>query len=214
MTINLIDLQPIVALIAGLLILMIPRLLHVVVGAYLIIVGVLGLLPHFLPHLTRWGADIKGGHAVGVAAIGAWAGNGSGRRQVARLSGWSPPVQFYTATALFQAVEITASIRPEGGFVNDVSFEDFKRLVKSHEELSGQVIALTALIGAMATTASIDFERLEDCVQFAAKRLSPSRRPVLFAKAALILEDFDAMQKALRTETRKIRSRRTRAARR
>jgi Protein of unknown function (DUF3096) len=53
MTINLIDLQPIVALIAGLLILMIPRLLHVIVGVYLIAVGVLGLLPHFLPHLAR-----------------------------------------------------------------------------------------------------------------------------------------------------------------
>jgi DUF3096 family protein len=53
MTISLIVLQPLVALIAGLLILMIPRLLHIIVGVYLIIIGVLGLLPHFLPHLTH-----------------------------------------------------------------------------------------------------------------------------------------------------------------
>jgi hypothetical protein len=46
MTISLIVLQPLVALIAGLLILMIPRLLHIIVGVYLIIIGVLGLLPH------------------------------------------------------------------------------------------------------------------------------------------------------------------------
>lgn len=52
MTISLIVLQPLVALIAGLLILMIPRLLHIIVGVYLIIIGVLGLLPHFL-HLTH-----------------------------------------------------------------------------------------------------------------------------------------------------------------
>jgi hypothetical protein len=36
--------QPIVALIAGILILMIPRLLNYVVAIYLIIIGVLGLL--------------------------------------------------------------------------------------------------------------------------------------------------------------------------
>ena len=48
MTISLIVLQPLVALIAGLLILVIPRLLHVIVGIYLVIVGVIGLLPHFV----------------------------------------------------------------------------------------------------------------------------------------------------------------------
>jgi Protein of unknown function (DUF3096) len=36
--------QPIVALIAGILILMMPRLLNYVVAIYLIIIGVLGLL--------------------------------------------------------------------------------------------------------------------------------------------------------------------------
>jgi len=53
MTIHLVDLQPIVALIAGLLILMIPRVLNTIVAIYLIAVGVLGLLPHFMPHLTQ-----------------------------------------------------------------------------------------------------------------------------------------------------------------
>ncbi|MEA2781199.1 MAG: hypothetical protein QOK29_2743 [Rhodospirillaceae bacterium] len=48
MTISLIVLQPLVALIAGILILAIPRLLHIIVGVYLIIVGVIGLWPHFI----------------------------------------------------------------------------------------------------------------------------------------------------------------------
>jgi hypothetical protein len=48
MTVSLLVLQPLIALIAGILILMIPRLLHVVVGLYLIVVGALGLLPHFM----------------------------------------------------------------------------------------------------------------------------------------------------------------------
>ena len=36
--------QPLVALIAGLLILIIPRLLNLIVALYLIVIGVLGLL--------------------------------------------------------------------------------------------------------------------------------------------------------------------------
>ncbi|MGH7832516.1 MAG: DUF3096 domain-containing protein [Candidatus Binatia bacterium] len=42
----LVSLQPIVALIAGVLILMVPRLLNYIVALYLIIVGILGLIPH------------------------------------------------------------------------------------------------------------------------------------------------------------------------
>lgn len=38
-----IQLQPLVALIAGILILLIPRLLNYIVAIYLIIVGILGL---------------------------------------------------------------------------------------------------------------------------------------------------------------------------
>jgi hypothetical protein len=37
---------PIVALIAGILILVMPRLLNYIVALYLIVIGILGLLPH------------------------------------------------------------------------------------------------------------------------------------------------------------------------
>ena len=51
-TISLVVLQPLVALIAGILILLIPRLLQAIVGIYLIIVEVLGLWPQ-LPQLLH-----------------------------------------------------------------------------------------------------------------------------------------------------------------
>jgi hypothetical protein len=44
MTINLISLQPLVALIAGILILLIPRLLNYIVAIYLIVIGISGLV--------------------------------------------------------------------------------------------------------------------------------------------------------------------------
>jgi Protein of unknown function (DUF3096) len=52
-TLNAALLQPIVALIAGILILLIPRILNFIVAIYLIFVGVTGLWPHLLsavPH--------------------------------------------------------------------------------------------------------------------------------------------------------------------
>jgi Protein of unknown function (DUF3096) len=52
MTIDVFALQPLVALIAGLLILIIPRLLNFIVALYLILIGVIGLLPH-LQHYLR-----------------------------------------------------------------------------------------------------------------------------------------------------------------
>ncbi|HEX3400850.1 MAG TPA: DUF3096 domain-containing protein [Acetobacteraceae bacterium] len=48
MTINVIALQPLVALVAGILILIIPRLLNFIVAIYLIIIGVTGLWPQLL----------------------------------------------------------------------------------------------------------------------------------------------------------------------
>jgi threonine/homoserine efflux transporter RhtA len=45
---NLVMLQPIIALIAGILILLAPRILNYIVAIYLIIVGVIGLWPHLL----------------------------------------------------------------------------------------------------------------------------------------------------------------------
>jgi Protein of unknown function (DUF3096) len=48
MTINFVTLQPLVALIAGILILVAPRLLNYIVALYLIIIGVSGLFPHLV----------------------------------------------------------------------------------------------------------------------------------------------------------------------
>ena len=44
MTGNLVSLQPLVALIAGILILLMPRLLNYIVAIYLIVIGVVGLI--------------------------------------------------------------------------------------------------------------------------------------------------------------------------
>jgi hypothetical protein len=45
---NVTHIQPIVALIAGILILLVPRLLNFIVAIYLIIIGVTGLWPRLL----------------------------------------------------------------------------------------------------------------------------------------------------------------------
>ncbi len=47
-TINLLLLPPLAALIGGILILLMPRLLNYIVAVYLIIVGIAGLWPHFV----------------------------------------------------------------------------------------------------------------------------------------------------------------------
>jgi len=48
MSVNLLVLQPLVALVAGILILIIPRLLNIIVAIYLILIGLAGLWPHLL----------------------------------------------------------------------------------------------------------------------------------------------------------------------
>ena len=48
MHMNMIVVQPLVALIAGILILVVPRLLNYIVAIYLILVGITGLMPHLL----------------------------------------------------------------------------------------------------------------------------------------------------------------------
>lgn len=50
MTINIVALQPLVALVAGIVILLAPRILNYVVAIYLILIGVLGLWPHIVFH--------------------------------------------------------------------------------------------------------------------------------------------------------------------
>lgn len=47
MTVNFSHLEPIIAIIAGVLILLVPRILNYVVAIYLIVIGILGL------HLIR-----------------------------------------------------------------------------------------------------------------------------------------------------------------
>ncbi len=48
MMLNTILIQPLVALVAGVLILVMPRLLNMIVAIYLIVVGITGLWPHIL----------------------------------------------------------------------------------------------------------------------------------------------------------------------
>jgi hypothetical protein len=48
MVIGIAHLQPIVALVAGILILIIPRLLNIIIAIYLIFIGVIGLFPGLL----------------------------------------------------------------------------------------------------------------------------------------------------------------------
>ena len=49
MVIDVVMLQPLVALIIGILILVMPRLLNFLVAIYLIVIGITGLWPH-VPH--------------------------------------------------------------------------------------------------------------------------------------------------------------------
>jgi hypothetical protein len=93
--------------------------------------------------------------------------------------------------------------------VEYVNAIDFARLSKSYVEMSDHIVVLTAIVGAMVTRASVDYERLEDCVTFAAKRYRSGHRPALLKKASSVLHDLEAMQKALTVENRKQRNPRT-----
>ncbi len=48
MALNIVLITPLVALVCGILILLVPRLLNYLVAIYLIVVGVTGLWPHLL----------------------------------------------------------------------------------------------------------------------------------------------------------------------
>ncbi len=48
MHLDMITIQPLIALIFGILILLLPRILNYLVAVYLILVGVVGLFPHLL----------------------------------------------------------------------------------------------------------------------------------------------------------------------
>jgi hypothetical protein len=53
MTLDIVVIQPLVALIAGILILLVPRLLNYVVAVYLIVIGIIGLWPRLLHHIPH-----------------------------------------------------------------------------------------------------------------------------------------------------------------
>ncbi|MFL5237046.1 MAG: DUF3096 domain-containing protein [Rhizomicrobium sp.] len=53
-TVDLLVIQPLIALIFGILILLLPRILNYLVAIYLIVVGLMGLWPHiFGSHILR-----------------------------------------------------------------------------------------------------------------------------------------------------------------
>jgi len=52
-TVDIVTIQPIIALIFGLLILFLPRILNYLIALYLILIGAIGLWPHFFAqHLS------------------------------------------------------------------------------------------------------------------------------------------------------------------
>jgi hypothetical protein len=53
--INVLTLQPLIALVFGILILILPRILNYLVAVYLILVGLVGLWPHLFGHLPHMG---------------------------------------------------------------------------------------------------------------------------------------------------------------
>jgi hypothetical protein len=53
MTIDIVSIQPLIALIAGILILLLPRILNYVVAIYLIFIGLIGLWPHIFLHVSH-----------------------------------------------------------------------------------------------------------------------------------------------------------------
>ena len=87
----------------------------------------------------------------------------------------------------------------------------FARLSKSHIEMSDHIVVLTAIVGTMVTTASVDHERLEECVNFAASRYRPGHGLTLLGNAVSVLHNLGATQRALVVGNRKRRNRRKRS---
>jgi hypothetical protein len=52
MHVNIVAIQPLVALLFGILILILPRLLNYLIAIYLIFVGLVGLFPHIITTAT------------------------------------------------------------------------------------------------------------------------------------------------------------------
>ena len=72
MTITISSLQPVIALAAGVLILIVPRLLNFIVAIYLILVGLIGLGGGLFAHGTLTASMAKAGPEDTGLALGAW----------------------------------------------------------------------------------------------------------------------------------------------
>jgi hypothetical protein len=79
------------------------------------------------------------------------------------------------------------------------------RIKKELDDVKAHLAALTAVVGGISTAGAVNFERLEECVNFAVKAARPGTRPVVLAKAAAVLEDLEGMQAALEIEGRRNR---------
>src|SRR5579863_10763603 len=64
------QITPLVAIVAGILILIIPRLLNYIVALYLIFIGLVVL--NQTHHWVHFGMDMHGAHAVSVAQMLSW----------------------------------------------------------------------------------------------------------------------------------------------
>jgi hypothetical protein len=53
MHIDVVTLQPLIALVFGILILIVPRILNYLIAIYLILIGIMGLFPTLLTRLTH-----------------------------------------------------------------------------------------------------------------------------------------------------------------
>lgn len=53
MHLDVVSIQPLIALIFGILILIVPRILNYLIAIYLILIGVMGLFPNLLTRLTH-----------------------------------------------------------------------------------------------------------------------------------------------------------------
>ena len=81
-------------------------------------------------------------------------------------------------------------------------FSALERLKREFEEVKAHLAALTAVIGGITTAGAVNFERLEECVNFAVTGLRPGARRVVLAKASGVLEDLEAMQQEERAKWR------------
>lgn len=90
--------------------------------------------------------------------------------------------------------------------MDDITMGEIKRLAASQTELITQVVALTVILGAVVTTATVDYGQLERCVRYAVTKLRVAQSPIALRRAAIVLQKLEAMEQALQIENRKIRN--------